>query len=332
MPVFSRKMGQHVVLPKQQVVLRDRQCDSLITDALNRDSAPQSLHESALPLASYYEGNECLAYRTLPTAVPGAHQNHATAFSTIPKNRNALIRRHSLRIASFSALAIGVMLVSAGHVAAQNNSLFAIEQQRVATPPVDPSRVPLTLADASWTYQAPVDVKKLAQLNDIVKVTVSVKSAMTSKGKIDRKKQGYGDLKLTSWIKFYGGNLGEVGGQNGQAPYGTPEARGDIDNQLQADGNLETADKLSFVISCRIIDKRPNGNCVLEGTWSVSDNEEHWEYSLSGEVRPEDIKPDNSIVSDTIADLKIIKREAGHVRDSYRRGWALEWMDRWMPF
>ena len=155
---------------------------------------------------------------------------------------------------------------------------------------------------------------------------------MTSQGTIDRKKLGHGDLKLTSWIKFYGGNLGENGGTNGQPPYGTPEIRGDIDNQLQANGNLQTADKLSFVISCRIVDKRPNGNCVLEGTWNVSNNEENWEYSLSGEVRPEDIKPDNSVVSDTIADLKIIKREAGHVRDSYRRGWALEWLDKWQPF
>lgn len=247
------------------------------------------------------------------------------------------MKLHFSRIASLSVLVVGVMLGGAGRAAAQNNSLFAAEQQRAATPPAETLRTAtpaaetsqpsMTLAETSWTYQPAVDIKKIAQLNDIVKVTVSVKSQMTSQGTIDRKKLGHGDLKLTSWIKFYGGNLGEDGNT-----YGTPEVRGDIDNQLQANGNLQTADKLSFVISCRIVDKRPNGNCVLEGTWNVSNNEEHWEYSLSGEVRPEDIKPDNSVVSDTIADLKIIKREAGHVRDSYRRGWALEWMDKWMPF
>ena len=67
------------------------------------------------------------------------------------------------------------------------------------------------------------------------------------------------------------------------APYGTPEVRGDIDSQMQANGNLQTNDSMSFVISCRIVDKRPNGNLVLEGTWNVSNNEENWEYSLSGE-------------------------------------------------
>ncbi len=188
-------------------------------------------------------------------------------------------------------------------------------------------RGPLTLADASWTYQAPVDVKKIAQLHDIVKVTVKVTASMTSQGKIDRSKQGFGDLKLTSWLKFYGGNLGENGNS-----YGTPEIRGDVDNQLQAKGDLQTKDAMNFTISCSIVDKRPNGNLVLEGTWSIHDNEENWEYSLSGEIRPEDIKPDNSVASDTIAGLKIIRNEAGHVRDSYRRGWALEWLDKWQPF
>ena len=66
---------------------------------------------------------------------------------------------------------------------------------------------------------------------------------------------------------------------------------------------------MNFVISCRIVDKRPNGNLVLEGTWSVSDNEENWEYSLSGEIRPEDIKPDNTVISDTIADLRSSSRK-----------------------
>ena len=227
------------------------------------------------------------------------------------------MKLHITRIVSLWALAMGVMLGGGiGRVAAQNNSLYGAQQQRA----------PMTLAEASWTYQTPAE-PKTANINDIVKVTVSVKSSMTSEGKIDRKKQGYGKLKLSKWIKFYGMDLGKDG-----QPNGAPEVLGEVANKLQANGNLVTADKMSFVISCRIADKRPNGNCVLEGNWSVRDNEENWEYSLSGEIRPEDIKPDNSVISDTIADLKIIKREAGHVRDSYRRGWALEWLDKWQPF
>ncbi len=199
---------------------------------------------------------------------------------------------------------------------AQNNSLYG---------PV-PQRAPMTLADTSWTYQASEE-PKTAKLHDLVKVTVSVGSEMSSNGKIDRKKQGYGDLKLSKWIKFYGWNLGED-----KQNYGTPEVRGEVDNKIQAQADLQTKDKLKFTIACRIVDIRPNGNCVLEGNSTVKDNEETWDYSLTGEVRAVDIKPDNTIASDVIADLKVIKREAGNVRDSYRRGWALEWLDKWQPF
>ncbi len=100
----------------------------------------------------------------------------------------------------------------------------------------------LTLADTSWTFQSPAD-RKTYEVNDIVKVTVSVKSQMTSSGQIDRKKTGYSDWKLTDWIKIYPNwNLGENGGATGQPPYGTPEVRGDLDSKLQAQGNLQTKD------------------------------------------------------------------------------------------
>jgi flagellar L-ring protein precursor FlgH len=236
-----------------------------------------------------------------------------------------------------------VILVAAALAAraadAQNNSLFAASQQEPA--PVNNSlagqhpqhqNAGMSLGDCSWTYQSPQD-RKTYEVNDIVKVTVSVKSQMTSSGQIDRKKTGYTDWKLTDWIKIYPNwNLGENGGSTGQPNYGTPEVRGDLDSKLQAQGNLQTKDMMSFVISCHIVDKRPNGNLVVEGTWSVSDNEEKWEYSLAGECRPEDIGKGNTIISDTIADLRIIRQEAGHVRDSYRRGWLLQWMDKWQPF
>ena len=44
------------------------------------------------------------------------------------------MKRHFPRIASLSALAVGVMLGGAGRAAAQNNSLYAAEQQRQLPP------------------------------------------------------------------------------------------------------------------------------------------------------------------------------------------------------
>lgn len=223
-------------------------------------------------------------------------------------------KRFALHFSALAALAL--MPAVARPAAGQNSSLYVPAQDRP----------PMMLSEGSWTYQTPEEPKTV-KINDLVTVNVEVKAQLTSDGKMDRKKLGYTDLKLPAWIKFYGLNLGED-----KQDYGVPHVRGEVDNKLQSQANLESKDMLKFNIACRVVDIRPNGNLVLEGSREVHNNEEVWEYTLTGECRAADILPPNIVKSDYIADLKIIKREAGHVRDGYRRGWALEWLDKWQPF
>ena len=65
---------------------------------------------------------------------------------------------------------------------------------------------------------------------------------------------------------------------------------------------------------------------------TIRHNNELWEQSLIGEIRPEDILPNNKVLSENIADLRIEKRETGHVRDSYKRGWLFRIYDKVKPF
>ena len=214
------------------------------------------------------------------------------------------------------AAALALLAILSGRAAGQSSSLFMSAQERG----------PLTLNENSWTYQPPEQPRTL-KLHDLVTVVVSEKSSIMSDGKIDRKKKGYQDWLLSAWIKMYNGNLGEDAQANGQ-----PHIRGEIDNKLQAEGNLQVQDSLSFSIACSIVDIRPNGNIVLEGHSTIKSNEEVWDYSVSGETRADAIKPNNTVVSQDVANMQIVKKETGHVRDSYRRGWALEFLDKWQPF
>ena len=49
--------------------------------------------------------------------------------------------------------------------------------------------------------------------------------------------------------------------------------------------------------------------------------------AMLGVARPEDIGPDNVLLSQNISELSVYKRERGQVRDSYRRGWLLTFWD-----
>ncbi len=219
-------------------------------------------------------------------------------------------------ILTASCGALGVLTLAAADAKAQNSSILVNQQ-----------RAPMTLSEVSWTYQK-VDENRQVKLHDLVTVTVSEKSVMTSDSELNRNKKGYGDLILPDWILLKG--LRKVVPDPQTA--GSPHIRGEIDNKLQATGQLQTTDNLTFQIACEVVDIRPNGNLVLEGHRSIKNNEEVWDFLLSGETRPESIGPNNIVLSENIAALRIDKHEAGHVRDSYRQGWALKWLDKWQPF
>jgi flagellar L-ring protein precursor FlgH len=150
---------------------------------------------------------------------------------------------------------------------------------------------------------------------------------VTSEGQMDRKKKAYGDLQLKNWILFKGLSI-----VPDPQTLGEPHVRGEVDNKMRSQANLETKDWLKMQMACSVVDIRPNGNLVIEGRSTIKNNEDTWDYSLNGEIRAEDVLPNNTVLSANILNKRLLKREEGHVRDGYRRGWALEWLDKYQPF
>jgi flagellar L-ring protein FlgH len=213
-----------------------------------------------------------------------------------------------------------VILLLAGFAASpvlgQSSSLFGSSQERR----------PMTLDRYSWTFVKPVEPQPI-QLHSLVTVLVNEASVLISEGQMDRKKKGYGDLQLPDWILFKGFSM-----IPDPQTAGPPHVRGEVDNKLKSQANLETRDELKFKMACEVVDIRPNGVMVIEGHRTIANNEEYWEYSLSGEIESRDILPDNTVRSENVSKLSIRKRERGHVRDGYRRGWMLQWLDKYQPF
>jgi flagellar L-ring protein FlgH len=201
----------------------------------------------------------------------------------------------------------------------------AMAQSSSAYGPPDQRR-PLTLYQDSWTAERPPE-PKLIRLHDVVTVVINEQSVVISEGEIDRKKKAHSKMALSDWILLKG--LTAVPDPQSA---GEPRITGTLDNKLRSEASLETRDSMKFRIACTVVDIRPNGNLILEGRRYVRNNEETWEYAVTGEIRPEDILPNNTVLSENVAALHVDKRESGHVRDGYRRGWLLEVLDRWQPF
>ncbi len=200
---------------------------------------------------------------------------------------------------------------------AQTSSLY---KQDV---PVDSKVGPLRLQQGSWTYAPPPPVQEV-RINDLVYIRVNIGSEVLSEGDAQVRKTGLYDALLGSWVMLDGLRWVKPAPMSD----GAPRVQGAMTQRRQAESYVETRDSLEFDIQSRVVDIRPNGNLVLEARKNISNNEEHWEYSLTGECRAQDIGPGNTLLSRNIADLKIDKRERGQVRDGYKRGWFAKWFDQ----
>jgi len=204
----------------------------------------------------------------------------------------------------------------AGEARAQSSSMLG-----------DPARRrPLTLATNSWTYQA-VQPPPEIQLNDLVTIIIDTKAQVIAEGEVDRRKKANLEAALKKWTLLKGGDL-----IPDPQSAGSPEISGMWNNKYKAEAGLETQEAMKSRIACRVVDIRPNGNLILEGHNSIQINHEVWGLSLTGEIRPEDVLPNNTVLSENVVDLRIHKREEGHTRDGYRRGWLMKFLDEYQPF
>jgi flagellar L-ring protein precursor FlgH len=212
-------------------------------------------------------------------------------------------------------LSIAAVCSSSRPALAQRSSLIERNEQ---------GAVPL--ATTSLTYREVLPPRKI-QLHDLITIVVIESSQSLNSGEFDGRKNALINAQLKDWVELDGLNLKAAPQENGD-----PRANGTYNTQYRAEGELETQQALKFTITAEVVDIRPNGVLVLEATKRVQHDDDIWEASVIGMVRPEDIDPRNRVTSDALAMPKITLRSAGHVRDSYRRGWLHKLYDRLAPF
>jgi flagellar L-ring protein precursor FlgH len=201
---------------------------------------------------------------------------------------------------------------------AQSSSLFGNPDQRR----------PLSLGEVSWTYQSP-EPKREIHINDLITVNVNEMASVISGGKIDQQRQAEGNWTLKSWIIPSPNSFGI---KPDPQTAGSPNIDGTVNNTYRANADLQSKESVKFKLACHVVDIRPNGTLVLEGRRTIAVNEMNWEVSLVGSIRPEDVGPNNSVSSENIADMRLVKRETGQVRDGYKRGFITEFLDKYAPF
>jgi flagellar L-ring protein FlgH len=103
-------------------------------------------------------------------------------------------------------------------------------------------------------------------------------------------------------------------------------------NKFDGSGSTARSGALSAYMSARIIQVLPNGNLVIEGNRDVRVNNDNQIITLTGEVRPRDISPENIVQSTYIANARISYSGSGVLNDQQRPGWLARILDKIWPF
>ncbi len=89
----------------------------------------------------------------------------------------------------------------------------------------------------------------------------------------------------------------------------------------KGDGSSDQSNSLTGDVSAVVVGAYPNGNMMIRGEKMLTLNQGEEVVQISGVIRPEDIRADNSILSNRVADAKITYAGNGALADANTAGW-----------
>lgn len=131
-------------------------------------------------------------------------------------------------------------------------------------------------------------------------------------------------LKKTAGAKVSSKGLLNIFGELG------PELGSSVNQDGSGQANQEQS--LTGSVTVSVVEIMPNGNLVLRGEKQVALSEGSELIQVSGIVRPEDIAPNNTVLSRRLANAQISYRGIGDESAASRAGWGTSAILKFMPF
>ena len=98
-------------------------------------------------------------------------------------------------------------------------------------------------------------------------------------------------------------------------------------NSDNGTGSTNQNGSLRARLTAEVIALTPSGNLIIQGTRSIVINRETQVFKLTGIVRRDDVAPDNTILSESIAQAEIRVEGKGQIANKQRQGLLSQLMD-----
>jgi flagellar L-ring protein precursor FlgH len=105
-----------------------------------------------------------------------------------------------------------------------------------------------------------------------------------------------------------------------------------MQNEFTGEGMTSRSGSFTGIITCRVVGVLPNGILHIRGRRSVVVNHEAQYISLEGLVRREDLTIENSVLSNSVAEMRLSYDGMGVLDDKQRPGFMSRVLDWAYPF
>lgn len=92
------------------------------------------------------------------------------------------------------------------------------------------------------------------------------------------------------------------------------------ESDTSGQGSTNQTGRLQARMTCTVVEITPTGNMIIEGTRGIRVNKESQLFFLTGVIRPDDIRSDNTVLSESIAEAEIRVDGKGQISDRTRKG------------
>lgn len=102
--------------------------------------------------------------------------------------------------------------------------------------------------------------------------------------------------------------------------------------ESKGEGSADQSASLDGSITVTVVEVQPNGNMVVRGQKQMSLTQGSEIIQVSGIVRPEDVAPNNTVLSRRLADARFTYQGGGEIASATRAGWGTRAILKFWPF
>ncbi|MEZ5669604.1 MAG: flagellar basal body L-ring protein FlgH [Alphaproteobacteria bacterium] len=239
--------------------------------------------------------------------------------------------------------AAGLVLMLAGCGAATRISEIgqAPEMTPITSPTLEPGYQPVALpmpapepverqAASLWRpgSRAFFRDQRAGRVGDILTVLIEIDDSAAINNSSSRSRTSAEDATLDA-LFGYEADLNDVFPETVDA---SDLARFGSTSGTSGSGTVDRGEQISLRVAALVTQVLPNGTLVIQGRQEVRVNFELRELIMSGVIRPEDIRADNTVKYDQIAEARISYGGRGQITDVQQPRYGEQLFDIIMPF